>query len=373
MNQVSAADIASWAALEARAIEPNAYLSPYFVLPATRHLTRNSGTLALIVERSGPAPREMVGVGIFEKARPSRHFPVPRLTGYRSRHSLLGGVLLDRDCHAEALRAMLHHLRSALPWCQGLEFAGAWADGPLLQDARAAESSGAFMAVFQDAVARAILRPANCPALLLDKRLSGRLREMNRKKRRLEERGRVLWRWHRDDGIADTVVERFLALEHMGWKGASGSSLRANPGDELFFREMVQGFASERRALFTELLLDDQAIASTCTFISGRVGFSFKIGWDPAFKVFALGILNEIEMMRQAHLAFSGIDYFDSGASPESFINDLWLERRQLGSLLIPVRTMGACALRFAGYTRRIRDILRPAASPVADPVKAET
>ncbi len=359
VKQVSAADIESWAALEARAIEPNAYLSPYFVLPATRYLTPQSETLALFVEPIGPAPREMVGVGVFDKARPSRHFPVPRLIGYRSRHTYLGGLLLDRDCHAQALRAMLRHLRSATPWFQGLEFVDTWTDGPLAQDASDAGHSGAFEPVCRGAMPRAVLRPANCPALLLDKALASRLRDLNRRKRRLEERGRVGWRWYRDDAIAASVVEGFLALEHMGWKGQGGSSLRSKPGDEAFFRELVQGFASQRRALFTVLTLDDEPIASCCTFISGRVGFGFKIGWNPDFKAFAPAKLNEIELMRHALQAFSEIDFFDSGAESDSYINELWLERKHLGSLSVPTRPLGACALRLAEYARRARELLR--------------
>ena len=234
-RQVSAADIENWAALEARALEPNAYLSPYFVLPATRYLTPKSETLVLFIERSSPMSCELVGVGVFDKSSPSLHFPVPRLVGYRSPHSFLGGLLLDRDCHDQALRALLQHMRAEMAWVQGLEFTDAWVDGSLVQAAANAARGGAFRSISRGAVPRAILRPANCPALLLDKALASRLRDLNRRRRRLEERGRVEWRWHRDDGVPDAAVEAFLTLEHMGWKGQGARRCDRNPGMKRFF------------------------------------------------------------------------------------------------------------------------------------------
>lgn len=372
-RQVSAADIENWAALEARALEPNAYLSPYFVLPATRYLTPKSETLVLFIERSSPMSCELVGVGVFDKSSPSLHFPVPRLVGYRSPHSFLGGLLLDRDCHDQALRALLQHMRAEMAWVQGLEFTDAWVDGSLVQAAANAARGGAFRSVSRGAVPRAILRPANCPALLLDKALASRLRDLNRRRRRLEERGRVEWRWHRDDGVPDAAVEAFLTLEHMGWKGQGGSSLRSKPGDEAFFRELVQGFASQRRALFTVLTVEGQPIASCCTFISGRVGFGFKIGWDPEFRACAPAKLNELELMRQASVAFSDIDFFDSGADSDSYINELWLERKHLGSLSIPTHAVGAYALQLAEYARRVREFMRNAAAPAPSAAAAES
>jgi CelD/BcsL family acetyltransferase involved in cellulose biosynthesis len=262
------------------------------------------------------------------------------------------------------LTSLLRHLRTE-SWFQGLEIANVWADGPLVQSTSGAARGDAFQSVARGTIPRAVLRPANCPTLLLDKRLTSRLRDLNRRRRRLEERGRVDWRWHREDGIPNAMVDAFLALEHMGWKGQGGSSLRSKPSDEAFFRELVQGFASQRRALFTELTLDGEPIASCCNLISGRVGFGFKIGWNPEFRASAPAKLNELELMRHAVSAFSDIDYFDSGAKPDSYINELWLERKHLGSLSIPTRAVGACALRLAEYARRIRHVLRNAAGSV--------
>jgi CelD/BcsL family acetyltransferase involved in cellulose biosynthesis len=373
VRDVNAEDVHAWAALEARAVEPNAYLSPFFVLPAARHLTPESDTIVCFIERLGAGPRDLVGVGIFEKAPASRQFPLPHLIAYRSVHSYLGGMLLHRDCHAQALDALIRGIRRQMPWFVALEIGQAWLDGALSQRASNPARSHYFEVRRQGTVARAVLSPERGPALLQDKAFASRLRDLNRRKRRLEEQGQVLWRWHRDDGIPGATVEDFLALEHMDWKGQAGTSLLSQPSHEAFFREVVSGFASHRRALFTELCLDGQPIASCCNFISGRVGFGFKIGWNPEFRSAAPAKLNEIELMRQGHAAFADIELFDSGAGPDSYINDLWSERRVLTTLTAPTNALGALALQLVEGAKRLRQSLRSGPAPVREPSVANT
>lgn len=361
-------DIAAWAALEARAAEPNAYLSPYFVLPAARHLTPDRAPLVLFVERTTAHSRELVGVGIFNEAESAGLFPARKLVAYQSQHSFLGGLLLDRDCTAPALQTMLRFVGETMPHCQGIELPHVWADGPLSDLRSTAPQSFTFAPRARGAVARSILVPGECLAQLGGRALKSRVRDLNRRMRRLQERGTVGWRWHRDEGVPDEAVEAFLALEHMDWKGEEGSSLRSSPRGEAFFREVVAGFASARRALFTELTLDGAAIASTCNLISGNVGFGFKIGWNPDFRAMSPGWLNEIEFMRHAPTHFGDIAYFDSGASPSSFINDLWLTRRTLTTLSVPTRVLGACTLLVRDMAGRLkRSLSGPGSSPGVD------
>ncbi len=365
---VEADDIAAWSALEARAAEPNAYLSPHFVLPATRHLTPNRATLVFFIERFAPGARELVGVGVFDRTGPSLHFPLPRLVAYRSSHSYLDGLLLDRDCHDAALEALLRFIRAEMPGSHGVEFGSAWTDGRLVADACAHASTGGLKPRCRGAIPRAIMVPSACPEQLGGKALASRLRDLKRRQRGLAKSGQVEWRWHRDEGISQATVEAFLALEHQGWKGEGGTSLRSSPSAEAFFREAVNGFASQRRALFAELCLNGVPIASCCSFISGRVGFGFKIGWDLEYRSFSPGKLNELELMRHAPQAFADIDYFDSGAGPDSYINELWLTRKVLTSLTIPTRPAGALAMGLSGVALRVKRFVHGAGNAGAVP-----
>ena len=367
-DRVEADDVAAWLALEPRAAEPNAFLSPHFVLPATRHLTANRATIVFFIERLALGTCELVGVGVFDRTSPSLHFPLPRLIAYRSPHSYLDGLLLDRDCHGAALEALLRYIRAEMPGSHCVEFGSAWADGRLVAEARTDLSTGGFNSRCRGAIPRAIMVPSACPELLAGKALASRVRDLKRRQRGLAKSGQVEWRWHRDEGIPQASVEAFLALEHKGWKGEGGTSLRSCPSGEAFFREVVSGFASQRRALFTELCLNGVPIASCCSFISAHVCFGFKIGWDIEFRSFAPAKINELELMRHAPQAFADIEYFDSGAAPDSYINELWLTRRVLTRLAIPTRPTGALALKLSDLALRLKRFVNGAGNAGAVP-----
>lgn len=352
---VEAKDVEAWSALESRAIEPNAYLSPHFVLAATRWLTPDERAKVFFVEKVARESVELVGVGVFSESGPTKQLPIRTLAGYRSRHSFLSGLLLDREWAVPALRALLDSVSDVLPQCKAVVIPSVWNDGALATASEADAQAFEHKPRISNLVPRAILIPSEVEALLSDKALASRIRDLDRRQRRLRDKGKVSWRCLQGESLSADVVEHFLALEHMGWKGESGTSLRSLPQDESFFRDMVAGFASEGRVIFTELTLDDVPIASTCNLVSGRAGFAFKIGWDPKYRSASPAFINELELIRHAKACFAEIDCFDSGASPTSYINALWTTRRTLATLSIPTGALGAHALRLASLASQVR------------------
>src|SRR5262245_57575466 len=59
-HDIEAATVAAWSDLEARALEANAYLSPYFVLPALRHLEPAAPIVIVLVERDHQGAGELM-------------------------------------------------------------------------------------------------------------------------------------------------------------------------------------------------------------------------------------------------------------------------------------------------------------------------
>lgn len=365
-DRVGAGDVDAWAALESRAIEPNAFLSPYFVIPSARHLTPDEVPHVLIVERQVGAVRQVVGVGVFTEKEATREMPFRSLVGYRSRHSFLSGLLLDRDCPDQALEAMLRFVSRAFAHCKALGIPQVWSDGPLAEPGGIASRICSFTPRLIETTWRAILRPADCEAQLRDRTLGRRIRDLDRRARRLRQLGELEWRCDRNDNLPARSIEAFLSLEHMGWKGEQGSSLRSRPQDEAFFREMVTAFAARRRVIFAELVLDGVPIASICNLVSGKTGFCFKIGWNPEFRSTSPALINELEFIRNAGSHFADIDYFDSGASEDSFINELWLARRELSTLVVPTGLVGAGTLSAAGWIGRFWRLARKSGNALA-------
>lgn len=345
-RSIDAADLAAWHALEDRAVEPNAYLSPHFVLPALHHLDPAQRLHLVLAERlDGAATPRLLGVGLVRAGRPSRSLPLPHLAGYLSRHSYLGHWWLDADHAADAAHTMLLALRRrhrtaaalALPLCP--------LDGPLCAafDAAARRLGGALSVLHRQD--RATLVPADSAAVPLRERLGAKQHaNLERCKRRLQEQGTLTWHLLRQDAD-DAAIERFLALEHMGWKRDEGTSLRASAADEAFFIAMAQRFNAAGRGLFTELRLDGRAIASTANLVSAGMGFAFKVGWDEGLRKFSVGLLNEAAFVEHAAQGCADLHNIDSGAQPGSFIDTLWPGRRALGTLHIALHGPARLAL----------------------------
>ena len=371
VGELSESDRQAWAVLEGRAIEPNAFMSPHFVLPALAHLEAGKPPVLLWVERAAGGLKELVGVGVFRQSLGTRAFPWPHLTAFQCEHSYLGGLLVDAGAVRLVLEAIQGFLsRHSCVW-KGLEMPKVHTAGRLAEAVATLSSQHGQPAQMLGAQERAMLTLDHCGEALLREALGKKLNEINRCMRRLEEQGTVSWHCLRAEGIPDKSIEAFLRLEHMGWKGESGTSLRSTPAGEKFFCDMVRRFdADGHRALFTELRLNDEVVASTCNFVSGAMGFAFKVGWDPQHRKLGPGMLNEVEFIRHARSHCADLKEFDSGASADSFINRLWLGRRDLGLLLMPASRMASVALTSAQRLRESRQARRP--NPKIDAIITE-
>ncbi len=350
-------ELRGWAALEERALESNAYLSPYFTLPALQHLDPDLPARIVMVKRRSAGPgsvREVAGVAVVSRRLRSHVMPLPHLEVYVSRHSYLGAPLLDRDGAREVATCLLDELARQAPLCAGLVIRNLDADGELLATLRDIVQTKGRMLGRVGAQQRAVLVPAQAGADSLKRTLRKKANEIERCRRRISESGDLQWHVHRE-AVGDEVIESFLRLEHGGWKADIGASLRSNPADEAFFRDMARRFAAAGRAFFTELRLDGQPIASTSNFVSGGAGFAFKVGWDDTFRKHGVGILNEAELVRHAPAVCADLRWIDSGAAPHSFIATLWPQRRTLVNVFVPLHGWGDVAWRLVSRLRAWR------------------
>ncbi len=352
-QELSARDVLNWAALESRAAEPNAFLSPHFVLPALRHLDPALKPTIFLTERVFAGQRELLSVAVLKRTTGTRGFPLSHWISYESKHSYLSGILVCNEQTDEVLDTLMDHLSRKAPH-NGLELPRVCADGALGRSF-ARPSRDGYPAEIDVKDRRAVLFPATAGAEMVRQVFGKRMKDLDRRMRRLQERGDLSWRCHRTADLSEAIVEDFLALEHSGWKGAEGTSLRSRTAEEAFFREMVSNFAKEERAVFTELVLGEQAIASACHFLSGGAGFCFKIGWNPEYKAYSPGILNEVEFIRNAPKVFADVSFFDSGASEGSFINDMWPARRSLGTITIPTAQFAKWVARTTTSARSLK------------------
>lgn len=358
-DELDSETVNSWESLEDRALESNAFLSPRFVIPAMRHLGKPEElrqTMFVFVEKANGGSADLVGAGVFVRASGNRSFPLPHLRAFRSLHSYLSGILVDRDEAEGAIRAFFQFFCDKKATWHGVEFEHRPVDGFQAELISGVAEEFGTLWTEQERIYRAIFAPSEGgEAYIRSQFPHGRIKDLRRMRRRLEEQGDVHWRALFGNEVDEQSVERFLEIEHMGWKGENGTSLRSRPSHEAFFREMVGGFREKEGLFFTEMYLNNAVIASTSNLISGGTGFAFKIGWNPTYAKMGPGLLNEVEFIQRAPELCGSLSYIDSGALEGSFIDQFWVGRRALASGVFGTTFLGRKVLWGLAQMRRIK------------------
>ena len=345
--------IDAWRRLGERALEPNAYLTPMFVLPALAHIASSATVSILLIEAAGG---ELIGIGLFN-AKPLLPFlGLQSLVGFQSKHSYLSGLLVDRDHAACAVDAFFAFVSAPGTRCHGVRFN--WLCTEHAVGALLLETARRHHVWWSESerMQRAALFPKNDEATAFVGRIpKSRVKDLRRCWRRLGETGVLDWRIHSGKNLSDEAIECFLALEHMGWKGEAGTSMRSKAANEQFFREMIKQFREADGVFFTELVLNERVIASTCNLISGNSAFAFKIGWDPGFARYSPGMLIELSLLEKVHEIFGHLDLIDSGSVEGSYLDTLWLDKRRLVSGVFATTKTGKLIFAVAAARRRLR------------------
>lgn len=328
-GEIDTRTISAWADLEARAVEPNAFLSPYFVMPAIKYLEPKSGAFGVFIKKNHATP-ELVGVAFFTIEKPIRKFPLIHLRAFESIHTGLSGFLIDKEYESEALAMLYGFITNPKHRWHGLYIDNCPPESLLSEEAKNTAGNFGMEWVTINAWQRAILRPSDCDGAELSSIPKGLKKDYQRRVRGLKSLGDLKWRLLRGAEITDKTVDELIRLEHMGWKGEKGTSLYSDVNQLNFFKEMVDGFKKDNRILINELSLDGKIIAASLELVSGRVGFGLKMGWDPGYAKYAPGITNLIQTMENAKDLPADLEFIDSLADPESYINSIWHRRRML-------------------------------------------
>jgi CelD/BcsL family acetyltransferase involved in cellulose biosynthesis len=363
----SLADIADpWRRLSERAAEPNVFYTPDFALAAAPALGRD--VEAILV---WSAERQLLGLLPFRLMSRRYGMKFPLLVGWTHPFAPLGTPLIDRDATAEATAACLAHIAgdASLPKLLLL---------PLLPDAGpvaralriAAENRGGVHRAFGEHQRAALDLAADRPRDLDEVIGAKRMREARRLRRRLGEVGNVEFAVSRYPETIAHALQRFLALESRGWKGAAGTALIQSDAHRRFAEAALDALAGRGAAMVAELSLDGREIASVMLLRSGDRAWSWKMAYDERMARFSPG-LQAMTDVTAALLGDDTIRFADSCAVPDHPLMDhLWRDRLAVADVMISVRPGGNFALACRMETmrrdaiamaRRMRDVLRRA------------
>jgi hypothetical protein len=165
-----------------------------------------------------------------------------------------------------------------------------------------------------------------------------RMSEFRRRRRRLEEAGKLDVQFHDGPHDAGAWMYHFLELEASGWKGANGTAMVCNAHERRFFESLMRAAAVQGKVLVCGLMLDGRPIAMTVNLRTGGGIWGFKTAYDNEFARFSPGALCVSETAAYARREPS-VEWVDSCMDHDDGpAGALWEERRQVVDLLIAAK-----------------------------------
>lgn len=323
---------AGWQAVADAAVEPNGFYESSYSLPAYESAQQSQAARALLAYDNS----QLIGVLPVVSAWQALRLPVPALVA-RQPYSPLTVPLLHRDQAVAAAGALIDAARAA--GARVLSLPAMTLDGAAAEALTAALTERGIVATVHGRHERgAFDATSDCETYLTTSLGPKKLRDLRRQRRRLEDEGAVRFAVATAPAEIAPALERFMALEASGWKGAAGTGLGQQPGDAAFVRAAAQGLGARGQFEIVELLVDERTIASGIVIKQGDRAFYFKMAYDESLSRWSPGMLMTLEVTRLLS-EDPAIRLVDSTADANHpLIDHLWRERLAVGDMLIPTR-----------------------------------
>ncbi|MFF8800670.1 MULTISPECIES: GNAT family N-acetyltransferase [unclassified Methylobacterium] len=160
-----------------------------------------------------------------------------------------------------------------------------------------------------------------------------RLKDLRRRRRRLEEAGTLRVESASEGAALERALEDFLALEAAGWKGEAGTALRSRPQTERFARTLFRPDGGPVAVRADTLRLDGRTVAASLALVSGGTATLLKTAYDEGLRALAPGLVLEDAIVRAVHgEAFA--ERLDSATLPGSALESLYPERETIAEIV---------------------------------------
>lgn len=339
--------------LSARALQPNVFYEPEYLL-AARSLSLAKGAGVLLVSSGG----RLIGALAGRIEGLTRGRPVPIFVAWELPYAPLSVPLVDREMADAAVDAFLNEV----PHLPG---------SPRVALFRLMDRGGPFASVLTDRLYSRVkqphaLDPHRRAALIPSEAdpLKGvsqkRLKELRRQRARLSKHGALVRETVTGEGI-EAAVEAYLKLEASGWKGRIGAAAKVS-GAGSFLAEAVTGLACEGKVRIDFLKLDGRPIAATILLFSGDRAWFWKTAYDENYARFSPGVLLALELT-EALGRDRSIALVDSCAvADHPMIDHLWRGRIEVADWIVPLADARSAVLALAAEKFR-RIALKPVKS----------
>ena len=158
-----------------------------------------------------------------------------------------------------------------------------------------------------------------------------------------------------DAEIADLLPDCF-AIEHAGWKGREGGGSIIKEGMEDYFLTQAQMLAKQKLIRLYTLFVEGRLIAFQYGYVSGTTVFSIKIGYDPAMREFAPGMVLRW-LVNRSLLESPGIEHLDCMGIVGNHQKILNPNLHAVAQVVFPLTLRGRIALSLYNRMKPCRNI----------------
>jgi len=201
-------------------------------------------------------------------------------------------------------------------------------------------------------------RRADYDAFLAGHPHKSRLKDLRRRRRRLEEAGTLTVESATEGATLEQALEDFLTLEAAGWKGEAGTALRSRPRTEAFARALFRPDGGPVAVRADWLRLDGRTIAASLALVSGGTAHLLKTAYHEGLRAMAPGLVLEDAIVRALH-AKGFAARLDSATMPGSALESLYPERESIAEIIAQPPGAGLISLerrlRLARFEHRAR------------------
>ena len=325
----------AWAALHARAIEPNGYYNPAWAVAVAQHAHERGDAQAVLAW--DPSNRDrLTGLLPVRWSRQAFTLPVPMLVAW-SGYGPLTVPPLDRDCAPRAAGALLDAAREH--GARALLLPTVAINGAAFGAIRTALSEQGLPFEILRRFERAGLDAAQDANRALRAALGAKkLKDLRRQRHRLEDKGELAIEVSSTPAEVATALERFLVLERKGWKGLRGTGLSQRDGDAAFIRQAAAALAERACFEIVSLTRAGALIASGLILRDADRAYFFKIAIDENESRASPGVQLALDITR--HLcADPRVTFADSSADNEHpMIDRVWRARIEIADVFISLR-----------------------------------
>ncbi len=316
----------AWEVLARAACSPNPFFEPWFLIPSLCQVDPEGAVHCAMLVREG----RLVALMPSWLDRDYHGHRLPHLSAWLHSNSFCGAPLIEPGFEEEFWRAYLACADANAGRALFLQLPQMPVDSAayIALVTLCTESDRQCRIVHREH--RAMLRRGLSAEAYLAAALSGKKRkELRRQRKRLEDEGEVTITRQRDDAGLEDWIDRFLALEMRGWKGAENSALASDPRTAALFREALAGAAEAGLLERLELALDGEPVAMLVNFLTAPGSYGFKTAFDEAFARFSPGVLLQLENL--ALLDDPAIAWCDScAAADHPMIERIWRDKREI-------------------------------------------